>query len=77
MDIRRYPAVIDALEWNALSPEFLLVRSLRTSYGYINHSTQPNVAIGPDGYTMRACLDLRRSSLDPFLQRVVGIRYDS
>ena len=56
VDARRYPAVIDALEWNALSPDLLLVRPLRTSYGFINHGTRPNVAIDKDGYAMRACL---------------------
>lgn len=55
VDIERHPAVIDALEWNALSPQLLLVRPLRTSYGYINHSSRPNVAIDDDGRTMRTC----------------------
>jgi hypothetical protein len=56
VDITRHPAVIDALEWNALSPECLLVRALRTSYGFINHDgAQPNVSIDADGRTMRAC----------------------
>ena len=55
VDVRRYPAVIDALEWNALSPEQLLVRAVRTSYGFMNHSRSPNVAIDADGHTMRAC----------------------
>jgi hypothetical protein len=55
VDVRRYPDVIDALEWNALSPEQLLVRAVRTSYGFMNHSQSPNVAIDTDGHTMRAC----------------------
>jgi hypothetical protein len=54
IDVTRYPAVIDALEWNALGPDCLLVRPLRTSYGFMNHSTDPNVAIDADGRTMRA-----------------------
>lgn len=49
----RFPAVLSALEWNALSPELLLVRPLRTSYGLINHSSDPNVVIDPDGRRMR------------------------
>lgn len=43
------PAVIDALEWNAISPSVLLVRPLRTSYGFMNHSDHPNVAVDGDG----------------------------
>lgn len=53
VDVVRYPAVM-ALEWNALSPEHLLVRPIRTSYGFMNHSTHPNVSIDDDGRTMRA-----------------------
>ncbi|CAN7370481.1 SET domain-containing protein [Variovorax sp. LjRoot290] len=55
VDVTRHPAVIDALEWNALSPQRLLVRALRTSYGFINHSGRPNTRIDADGRTMRAC----------------------
>jgi hypothetical protein len=55
IDVTRHPAVIDALEWNALSPQRLLVRALRTSYGFINHSGRPNIRIDEDGRTMRAC----------------------
>ena len=55
VDVTRHPGVIDALEWNALSPTRLLVRALRTSYGYINHSGRPNTRIDADGRTMRAC----------------------
>lgn len=54
VDVGRYPAVM-ALEWNALSPGRLLVRAIRTSYGFMNHSTNPNVSIDDDGATMRAC----------------------
>jgi hypothetical protein len=53
VDVIRYPAVM-VLEWNALSPEHLLVRPIRTSYGFMNHSTHPNVSIDDDGRTMRA-----------------------
>lgn len=36
----------DALhEWNALTPEMLLVRPRRTKYSFINHSRQPNCTI--------------------------------
>jgi hypothetical protein len=54
VDVTQYPAVIDALEWNALSPERLLVRAVRTSYGFMNHSSRPNVSIDDDGRTVRA-----------------------
>ena len=54
VDVTRHPAVIDALEWNVLSVERLLVRPIRTSYGFMNHSTRPNVTIDDDGHTMRA-----------------------
>ena len=46
------PEVLFALEWNALSETVLLVRPLRTSYGYINHSATPNMAIAVDGVTI-------------------------
>ncbi|MBT2325841.1 SET domain-containing protein [Variovorax paradoxus] len=55
VDVARHPAVIDALEWNALSPQLLLVRALRTSYGFINHGSRPNTRIDADGRTLRAC----------------------
>jgi hypothetical protein len=54
VDVTRYPAVMDALEWNALAPDRLLVRAVRTSYGFMNHSPAANVAIDADGRTMRA-----------------------
>lgn len=46
------PEALFALEWNAISPEVLLVRPLRTSYGYVNHATEPNLAIAADGVTV-------------------------
>lgn len=73
VDVVRHPAVIDALEWNALSSERLLVRAIRTSYGFINHSTQPNVSIDDDGYTMRTCRPVARDDefmMDYFAQSV-------
>jgi uncharacterized protein len=54
VDVTRYPAIIDALEWNPLSRERLLVRAVRTSYGFMNHSTRPNTSIDDDGRTLRA-----------------------
>jgi hypothetical protein len=45
---------MNELEWNALSPTRLLVRPLRTSYGYINHSVDPNVLVGETGFSLRA-----------------------
>lgn len=53
VDPRQHPQVMEELEWNALSPTLLLVRPLRTSYGYINHSTEPNVIIDDRGRLMR------------------------
>ena len=32
-------------EWNALSPDSLLVRPYKTKYGFINHSRQPNARL--------------------------------
>ncbi len=54
VDVVEYPAV-EALEWNGLTSALLLVRPIRTSYGFMNHSPTPNVAIDDDGVTMRAC----------------------
>jgi hypothetical protein len=73
VDVTRHPAVIDALEWNALTTELLLVRPIRTSYGYINHSIHPNVDIDDDGRTMRARHDIaagRELTIDYFAQPV-------
>lgn len=73
VDITRHPAVIDALEWNALSAERLLVRPIRTSYGFMNHSGRPNVSIDDDGRTMRACRAIAPGdelTLDYFAQPV-------
>jgi hypothetical protein len=53
VDARKHPAVMEKLEWNALSPTQLLVRPLRTSYGYINHSTTPNVIVDEQGRSLR------------------------
>ena len=53
VDSRKYPEIMHALEWNALSERLLLVRPLRTSYGYVNHARSPNLVIEPDGRTMR------------------------
>ncbi|QYG91457.1 alpha/beta fold hydrolase [Iamia sp. SCSIO 61187] len=49
VDPESSPMVVDALEWNALTPTALLVRPIRTSYGFMNHSEHPNVAIDADG----------------------------
>jgi hypothetical protein len=73
IDAARYPAVVDALEWNALAPDRLLVRALRTSYGFMNHSADPNVAIEADGRTMRALRSIAPGTeltLDYFAQPV-------
>lgn len=73
VDVTRHPAVIDTLEWNALTPELLLVRALRTSYGFINHSSRPNMRIDEDGRTMRACRPIapgEELTMDYFAQPV-------
>lgn len=42
-------------EWNALSPDWLLVRPYKTKYGFINHSRQPNarLELQPSGDRLR------------------------
>jgi hypothetical protein len=63
-----FPEVLE-LEWNALSERVLLVRPLRTSYGYINHSDTPNLTIEPDGarvVTVRAIETGEELTLDYF-----------
>jgi uncharacterized protein len=80
VDVTRHPAIIDALEWNALSPELLLVRAIRTSYGFMNHSTDPNVSIDDDGGTMRACRAIASGdelTLDYFAQPVPAAYLES
>ena len=52
--VEAVPEALFALEWNALSEHVLLVRPLRTSYGYINHSTAPNLVIAGDGANVSA-----------------------
>lgn len=52
VDPRRHPRAMEELEWNALSPTLLLVRPLRTSYGYINHSAAPNTGVDESGRSM-------------------------
>ncbi|HRE79524.1 MAG TPA: SET domain-containing protein [Opitutaceae bacterium] len=73
VDSRRFPKVMEELEWNALSPVALLVRPLRTSYGYINHSLTPNVVVSPDGLqllTSRAVEAGEEFTMDYFAQPV-------
>jgi hypothetical protein len=57
IQIEHFPELLD-LEWNALTERELLVRPLRTSYGYINHSSTPNLAIEPDGVRLVATQDI-------------------
>lgn len=69
----RFPQVLETLEWNAVTPGLLLVRPLRTSYGLINHSSDPNVVIDPDGRHMRcgrAMAPGEEFTLDYFAQPV-------
>jgi SET domain len=54
VEANRYPVLLTEMEWNALPGEMLLVRPLRTSYGFINHSFDPNLQIGPDYRTISA-----------------------
>jgi pimeloyl-ACP methyl ester carboxylesterase len=58
VDPGEHPAVVEALEWNALAPDRLLVRALRTSYGLINHSPDPNVEVAGDGRALVARRDI-------------------
>jgi len=55
------PGVLFTLEWNALSQTELLVRGIRTSYGYINHSRTPNLAIDPATQEIRAVREITAS----------------
>lgn len=73
VDPRHFPKVMEELEWNALSPTALLVRPLRTSYGYINHSLTPNVVVSPDGLQLLTCRSLEAGeefTMDYFSQPV-------
>ncbi len=54
VEANRYPVLLTEMEWNALPDEMLLVRPLRTSYGFINHSFDPNLEIGLDYRTISA-----------------------
>ncbi|MEK1888324.1 MAG: SET domain-containing protein [Phyllobacterium sp.] len=54
VEASRYPVLLTEMEWNALPAEMLLVRPLRTSYGFINHNFNPNLEIGMDYRTIRA-----------------------
>ena len=68
IDLEQFPEALE-LEWNALSDHVLLVRPLRTSYGYVNHSATPNLTIEPDGMrvvTLRAIANGEELTLDYF-----------
>ncbi len=45
-------------EWNALDRKTLLARAFRTSYGYINHSRAPNLALRSPPLTLVASCDI-------------------
>lgn len=71
--VEHHPKIVTELEWNALSPELLLVRAIRTSYGFMNHAPNPNVSIDADGRRMRAARAIRPGdelTLDYFAQPV-------
>ena len=73
LDPRRHPRAMEELEWNALSPTLLLVRPLRTSYGYINHSTTPNTGVDEAGRCMLALRSIQGGeelTMDYFAQPV-------
>ncbi|HEU5079484.1 MAG TPA: SET domain-containing protein [Opitutaceae bacterium] len=73
IDPRRHQKVMEELEWNALSPTQLLVRPIRTSYGYINHSFTPNLTIDDSGRNVRALVMIKKDeelTLDYFAQPV-------
>jgi len=46
--------VLWQLEWNAVSATLLLVRALRTTYGFINHAREANLTIDADRRTLRS-----------------------
>ncbi len=52
------PGALEALEWNAVSTSELLVRPIRTSYGFVNHSRTPNVRIDPASFDMIAMQEI-------------------
>jgi hypothetical protein len=73
LDPDAYPQLVEALEWNALAPDRLLVRALRTSYGLMNHSERPNAEVTPDGRAIVARDDIAPGcelTLDYFAQPV-------
>lgn len=73
VDPRLHPRVMEKLEWNALSPTLLLVRPLRTSYGYINHSTTPNTGVDEAGRCLRVLRTIHAGdelTMDYFAQPV-------
>lgn len=45
-----FPEALHMLEWNAISRTLLLIRPLRTSFGFLNHARRPNLAIASNGY---------------------------
>lgn len=53
-----WPAILFTLEWNAVSEDRLLVRGVRTSYGFVNHNRAPNLQIDSAGRLVRALTDL-------------------
>lgn len=73
VDPNEHPAVVEGLEWNALAPDRLLVRALRTSYGLINHDADPNVEVARAGRALVARRDIapgEELTLDYFDQAV-------
>ncbi len=52
-----HPEVFEE-EWNAISDELLLVRSLPTKYRYMNHSRSPTCFIDEGDMSIRAARDI-------------------
>lgn len=45
-------------EWNAISDDVVLLRTVWTSYGYINHSRHPLLSFDKLNRTLIACRDI-------------------
>lgn len=52
------PEVLFGEEWNALAEDRLLVRPIRTKYGFINHAPDPNCELVDEGRVIRALRDV-------------------
>lgn len=48
------------MEWNCISPEFLLVRPFRTFYSLINHSRAPNLFVSQNPLSIVVSLAIKK-----------------